>query len=179
MPEVKVRFFPLAIVVSPLSETAPVPVPKVLAPVWEKVLSRVVAPCKVIVPGVVVDPRVLIEEAPVPRVEFPEEVRVVKEPAPPVIAPARVRLPLLSRKLEALKNSTLPVFWKPRSKFLLLVAFIWGVKLPKTNLALKEASPPAPKVPLTVALLFTVKAVFAAVKVVAPLKVLAVVPVWV
>ena len=35
-PEVKVRFLPEAIVVSPFRETAPVPVPKVPEPVWVK-----------------------------------------------------------------------------------------------------------------------------------------------
>ena len=45
-------------------------------------LSNVVAPCKVNVPGVVVEPMVFIDDAPVPMVEFPDEVKVVKAPVP-------------------------------------------------------------------------------------------------
>ncbi len=68
-----------------------------LLPETVKVLSSVVAPCRVKAPGVVTDPMVLIDDAPdpkvlvsddpVPNVVAPEEVRVVKEPAPPEIAP--------------------------------------------------------------------------------------------
>lgn len=61
-----------------------------LLPETVKVLSKVVAPCKVRAPGVVEEPMVLTEEAPVPMVELPEEVKVVKEPAPPEIAPEPV-----------------------------------------------------------------------------------------
>ena len=67
------------------------------------VLSNVVAPCKVNAPGVVVEPMVLMEEAPEPHVlvvlepvasvVFPDEVKVVKLPAPPVIEPAPEILP--------------------------------------------------------------------------------------
>ena len=74
-----------------------------LDPETVKVLSNVVAPCNVKAPGVVVEPIVLIEEAPepkvlvndepVPMVEAPDEVRVVNEPAPPVIEPAPDMLP--------------------------------------------------------------------------------------
>ncbi|KKT88533.1 MAG: hypothetical protein UW88_C0010G0009 [Candidatus Collierbacteria bacterium GW2011_GWD2_45_10] len=39
-----------------------------------KVLSKVVAPCKVSVPGVVVEPMVFTDEAPVPKVLLPAEV---------------------------------------------------------------------------------------------------------
>ncbi|MCX6754148.1 MAG: hypothetical protein NTV03_03790 [Candidatus Nomurabacteria bacterium] len=76
-------------VVGPLSETVLVPVENVFDPVWEKVLSRVVAPWKVSDPGVVVEPMVLLDEAPLPnvlvvlipvaRVVLPEEVIVVDE----------------------------------------------------------------------------------------------------
>ena len=74
-----------------------------LDPETVKVLSKVVAPCRVSAPGVVVDPMVLIEEAPAPKVlvveepvatvVLPVEVKVVKLPAPPemeapVMAPA-------------------------------------------------------------------------------------------
>ncbi len=52
----------------PFKLTAPVPVENVFAPVWLNVLSRVVAPCRVKVPGVVVEPIVLIDEAPEPNV---------------------------------------------------------------------------------------------------------------
>ncbi len=68
-----------------------------LLPDTVKVLSKVVAPCRVKVPGVEVDPMVLIEEAPepkvlvrdapVPIVDAPEEVRVEKAPVPGVVDP--------------------------------------------------------------------------------------------
>ena len=57
-----------------------------------KVLSRVVAPCKVSVPGVVTDPMVLILEAPVPRVVLPLDVKVVNAPVPAVVAPTETKL---------------------------------------------------------------------------------------
>ena len=73
-----------------------------LAPETVKVLSRVAAPCKVKAPGVVVEPIVLMEEspepkvlvvpAPVARVVLPEEVRVVKAPVPGVVAPMEGKL---------------------------------------------------------------------------------------
>lgn len=58
-----------------------------LAPETVKVLSKVVAPCKVNVPGVVTEPMVLIDDAPVPMVEFPDEVRVVNAPVLGVVEP--------------------------------------------------------------------------------------------
>jgi hypothetical protein len=68
-----------------------------LLPETVKVLSKVVAPCRVKAPGVVVDPMVLTDEAPapkvlvvedpVPMVELPDEVRVVKAPAAGVVPP--------------------------------------------------------------------------------------------
>jgi len=68
-----------------------------LFPDTVNVLSSVVAPCKVKAPGVVTapivfideapEPNVFVKEAPVPIVELPEEVRVVKEPAPPEMPP--------------------------------------------------------------------------------------------
>ena len=63
--------------------------PKVvkLSPDIVNVLSKVVAPCKVKVPGVVVEPIVLTDEAPVPIVELPLEVRLVKAPARGVALP--------------------------------------------------------------------------------------------
>ena len=74
-----------------------------LDPETVKVLSKVVAPWRVRAPGVVVEPMVLIElepepkvlvrEEPVPKVVAPEEVKVVKLPAPPVIEPAPEMLP--------------------------------------------------------------------------------------
>ena len=77
---------------SPFKLIAPVPVPKVYAPVWEKELSKVVAPCKVSAPGVVPEPMALIEDAPLPKVLvvpvpvakvlLPLEVKVVKAPEP-------------------------------------------------------------------------------------------------
>ncbi len=99
-------------VVAPFNETAPVPVPKVNAPVCENVLSSDVAPRSVKVPGVVVEPivlmedapppivfvldapepKVLVKEAPVPIVELPEEVRVVKAPVDVAVAPIAVEL---------------------------------------------------------------------------------------
>ena len=51
-----------------------------LLPETVKVLSSVVAPCRVRVPGVVTEPMVLMLEAPVPIVEFPDEVRVLNAP---------------------------------------------------------------------------------------------------
>ena len=47
-----------AMVVFPFKETKPVPVENVYAPVCENLLSKDVAPCKVRVPGVVVEPMV-------------------------------------------------------------------------------------------------------------------------
>ena len=62
-----------------------------------KVLSSVVAPWSVRAPGVVTapivlteeapEPKVLVSEEPVPMVEAPEEVRVVKAPEAAVVAP--------------------------------------------------------------------------------------------
>ena len=61
-----------------------------LLPETVRVLSKVVAPCRVKAPGVVVEPMILVDEAPaprvladeepVPRVELPDEVRLVKAP---------------------------------------------------------------------------------------------------
>jgi hypothetical protein len=70
--------------VLPLSETLPVPVLNVCAPVCEKVLSNVVAPCKVKAPGVVTEPMVLIEEAPEPKV------LIVFIPVARVVSPVEV-----------------------------------------------------------------------------------------
>jgi len=68
-----------------------------LLPDTVKVLSKVVAPCKVKAPGVVVEPMVLTDEAPepkvlvvevpVPIVEFPDEVNVVNAPVLGVVDP--------------------------------------------------------------------------------------------
>src|SRR3989344_6721143 len=58
-----------------------------LLPETVNVLSKVVAPWRVRVPGVVTEPMALIEEAPVPRVVAPEEVRVVKAPVLGVVEP--------------------------------------------------------------------------------------------
>ena len=73
-----------------------------LLPDTVKVLSRVVAPWRVKAPGVVVEPmvltdeapepKVLVKEEPVPMVEAPEEVRVVKAPVEAVVAPMAVEL---------------------------------------------------------------------------------------
>ncbi len=81
----------------PSKHRAEVPVPVPPRAVKAKVLSKVVAPCRVKVPGVEVDPMVLIEEAPepkvlvrdapVPIVDAPEEVRVEKAPVPGVVDP--------------------------------------------------------------------------------------------
>src|SRR3989344_4475048 len=94
------------ILVGPFNVTAPVPVEKVLAPVWEKLLSSVVAPCKVSAPGVVAEPMVLIELAPAPKVlvvpapvasvVLPVEARVSKVPPPEkVVAPVMVVAPTM------------------------------------------------------------------------------------
>lgn len=58
-----------------------------LLPETVKVLSRVVAPCKVKAPGVVTDPMVFIDEAPEPKVVFPDEVNVVNAPVLGVVDP--------------------------------------------------------------------------------------------
>ena len=81
-----------------------------LEPETVKVLSRVVAPWRVKAPGVVVepmvlmelapDPKVLVVEEPVANVVLPELVKVVKDPAPPVIEPAPLMLPELSITME-------------------------------------------------------------------------------
>jgi hypothetical protein len=63
-----------------------------LLPETVKVLSSVVAPCRVNDPGVIADPIELIEDAPVPRVVDPDEVRVVKAPVEGVVAPMAVPL---------------------------------------------------------------------------------------
>ena len=81
-----------------------------LEPETVKVLSKVVAPWRVKAPGVVVepmvlmelapDPKVLVVEEPVANVVLPELVKVVKDPAPPVIEPAPLMLPELSITME-------------------------------------------------------------------------------
>jgi len=58
-----------------------------LLPETVKVLSNVVAPCKVKVPGVVTEPIVFIDEAPVPKVVDPDDVNVVKAPVLGVVDP--------------------------------------------------------------------------------------------
>src|SRR5450756_2426149 len=58
-----------------------------LFPDTVKVLSSVVAPWRVNAPGVVTEPIVLTEEAPLPMVELPDDVRVVKAPVPGVVLP--------------------------------------------------------------------------------------------
>jgi len=58
-----------------------------LLPETVKVLLRVVAPCKVNVPGVVTEPIVFIDEAPVPMVELPDDVNVVNAPVFGVVEP--------------------------------------------------------------------------------------------
>ena len=73
----------------------------VTAPVL-KVLSNVVAPCRVKAPGVVTDPMVFTDEAPDPKVlvvlapvakvVLPEEVNVVNAPVPGVAAPMETKL---------------------------------------------------------------------------------------
>ncbi len=80
-----------------------------LLPETVKVLSRVVAPCKVNAPGVVVDPmvlideapdpKVLVKEAPVPMVELPDEVKVVNAPVEGVL------LPIVPGMAQVLPNS--------------------------------------------------------------------------
>src|ERR1035437_7304424 len=69
-----------------------------LAPETVRVLSSVVAPWRVNAPGVVTDPivfteeaplpKVLVVDAPVPMVELPDDVRVVNAPAPGVVLPS-------------------------------------------------------------------------------------------
>ena len=73
-----------------------VTLPSVMAVVFADP-ATIVEPSKVKVPGVVADPIVFIDEAPLPnvlvveapvaRVVFPEEVSVVKEPVPPEMEP--------------------------------------------------------------------------------------------
>jgi hypothetical protein len=92
VPEVQVRTK-----LEPSKQRAEVPVPGLPRADSTKVLSSVVAPCKVRAPGVVEEPMVLIEEAPLPKVlvvdepvakvELPEEVRLVNAPLAAVVAP--------------------------------------------------------------------------------------------
>jgi hypothetical protein len=102
-----------------------------LLPETVKVLSRVVAPWRVRAPGVVEEPmvltllapepKVLVREAPVPMVEAPEEVKVVKLPAPPVMEPAPEMLPEESMTMEGVFTKFLyPV---ADSKLIPLVVF--------------------------------------------------------
>ena len=63
-----------------------------LAPETVNVLSSVVAPWRVRAPGVVVEPIVLADEAAVPNVVLPDEVRVVNAPVKGVVAPIAVLL---------------------------------------------------------------------------------------
>ena len=63
-------------------------------PVTTSVLSSVVAPCKVSVPGVVAEPMVLTEDAPEPKVlTLPDAVPKTIAPED-VIVPPRLRLPV-------------------------------------------------------------------------------------
>ncbi len=101
LPEVKVRFLPEAMVVSPLMETAPVPVPKVPEPAWVKLLlaETVNVPLEVRPEVAVMRPEmvgVAVQAVPV-TVRFPpREVRLVPETVKvlsKVVAPWRVRAP--------------------------------------------------------------------------------------
>ncbi len=119
----RVRSSPVPVVIS---VAAPV---MVIAPVL-KVLSRVVAPCRVKAPGVVIEPMVLTLEAPEPKVLVsetpvaivlaPDEVRVVKAPVeavPEPIGPGAAKVAPLSELafklatlvVEATTNGAVPV----------------------------------------------------------------------
>ncbi len=94
----------VGVAVQAAPETVRLP-PKVvrLFPETVKVLSNVVAPCRVKAPGVVAEPMAFTEDAPLPKVlvaprpvakvALPEEVKVVKAPAPGVVAPIEVKFP--------------------------------------------------------------------------------------
>lgn len=83
-----VKIFPSAIVrVEPV--TGVVMVNLFIVPVTVRVLSRVVAPCKVKVPVAL---PMVVEAVPVAKVVVPEEVKVVKAPVPAVVAPIAVEL---------------------------------------------------------------------------------------
>jgi len=74
-----------AAVIPVVPETVKLPPSEVrLLPLTVKVLSRVVAPCSVNAPGVEVEPIVLADEAPLPKV------LVSDEPVPSVVAPLEV-----------------------------------------------------------------------------------------
>ena len=78
----------VGVAVQAVPETVRLPPREVrFAPETVKVLSNVVAPWRVKVPGVVVEPIVLMLDAPVPRVVLPLEVRVVKAPELGVVEP--------------------------------------------------------------------------------------------
>ena len=60
-------------------------------------------------PGVVTDPIVLIDEAPVPMVELPVEVRVVKAPVPPEIETNVAAPAFETLQVEEVPKISLPV----------------------------------------------------------------------
>lgn len=76
----------LLAVMAPVTVRAP-PKEVRLEPETVKVLSRVVAPWRVSDPGVVVDPIVLIDDAPLPKVVLSEEERMVNEAVLGVVEP--------------------------------------------------------------------------------------------
>jgi len=101
-----------------------------LFPDTVKVLSSVVAPWRVNAPGVVTDPIVFTEEAPLPKVlvsavpvpmvELPDDVRVVNAPDPGVVLPIgpgaakvapfrELALRLATLVVEATTNGAVPV----------------------------------------------------------------------
>ena len=114
----------------PSKQSGVVPVPAPPRADRTKLLSSVVAPCRVRAPGVVVEPMVLMEEAPepkvlvrelpVPMVEAPLLVRVLKAPVlavPLPIGPGAAKVAPLSELafklatlvVEATTNGAVPV----------------------------------------------------------------------
>lgn len=90
LPKVRVKLFPEAMVVSPLRETAPVPVLKVLAPVWEKPAATVTVPLAVKPEVAVIKPEmvgVAVQLVPLTVKLPPREVKLL---------PVTVRVPLTS-----------------------------------------------------------------------------------
>ena len=84
VPDAIERFLPAATVVSPFKETAPVPVEWVVAPVWEKLPSAVIAPIPVM--------------SPVVDISQSEELTATVSPlSPRVTTPLAVRVPFAVR----------------------------------------------------------------------------------
>ena len=154
LPEVKVKFLPEAMVVSPLRDTAPVPVPKVLAPVWLKMPLTVTVPLEV-------SPEVAVIKSEMVGVAVQAvEPKVVVIPALPRVNPVAFVPPTV--KLPAESKASVPEV---------------AVEMVKSPLVLVQADvPPEVKVKAPVELPMLVAAVPVALRLPVPVTVIPPVP---